>query len=322
MKRIAFTLTILLLVFSLTGCFGIGDRISLPSFSLGSLIANVLPSKSEEVVAETESTELQAETQPVVETTEAEPETTVAPAEAEPETQPESTAKVYNEITISSDLRYRANIFLSNFSEQGFNVDCGWDTSTQKLIYYPSSFVAEEADPMDLLKFCWLNIYFNSYSEVEYLSHESGSYHGIHIDTINYTCNRFFGTYLSRSQIPNTMNEYGFYDYLWIGDYICTPAASGGTLTDMTVTNRIYDMENGLYQIDFTIYSVNNLGDADCIVDIGGTIHDKSVYYFTAEDAASCSFLTSHLSGTAIVRPYITPKGTDSYQLVSYDLVP
>ncbi len=324
MKKIAFTLTALLLAFSLTGCFGIGKDTSLPTLSFNSLFSKLLPAETEpeEVVTEVETTQPPTETQPITQATEAE-ETTQPPTETELETQPVTTERAYQEITISESVQYRANIFLSNFSELHFNEIGSWDNAMQKYTYLPSSFVTEDADPVDMLEFCWLNIKANSYSQVETLSYDSCSYYGIHIDSINYTCERFFDTTLSPSQIPGSpINEYGYYDLLWIGDYICKPAADGASYTNMTVANKIYDMHNGLYLVDFTIYSVNDLGSDGSVASIGGVISDKSVYYFTSADATTCSFLSYHLNGTAVVRPYVTPNGTDSYQLVSYDLFP
>ena len=316
MKKLILTLTLLLMALSLVACMG-----SLKDTEPTEL--SEIPSASEEAettVPESTEEESTAEAETTEEET-TEEETTSAPTETELQTEPETATPSGHEISISKDLQYRANIFLSNFSEVWFNENYEWDQATQSLKTNFTSFVTANADPADLLNFCWINIKCNNYSAIESISHETGSYYGIHIDTLNATCERYFGRTLSREEIPSGLkDEYGRYICLLIGDHVCKPAADGETYPNMTVVNKIIDLENGLYHLDFTIYSVSDVGGDDNIVAASGIIHDKSVYYFTPADAVAHPAFSYHLMGSAVVKPYVTPRGTETYQLVSYDL--
>lgn len=331
MKKHIFAILLLVLALSLSAC-GISE---LRDFSLENIITKLKesstatdpylefqPETTENVSVTVEPTEeaVEESTQEITET-EREPETSAPETEAPTPT--ETTAPTYPEIFITEDIQYRTNIFLSNFSEVWFNETYIWDEATQTFRNDSKPFVTATADPTDLMNFCWMNIKLNSNSDMKTIRHNSGSYYGVHIDDLNDTCERFFGRTLSRSELPSgEMDEYGQYVCLLIDDYVCKTAADGETYPNMTVSHKIYDMGNGLYQVDFTIYTVNDIGGDSNIVAASGIVHDKSVYYFTSEDAVSHPAFSYHLSGTAVVKPYVTPRGTSTYQLISYELIP
>ena len=52
-----------------------------------------------------------------------------------------------------------------------------------------------------------------------------------------------------------------------------------------------------------------------------GKIKDQSVYYYTQTDAEAHPDFELHLSGVAVVKPYIDSNGEETYQLISYELV-
>ena len=86
----------------------------------------------------------------------------------------------------------------------------------------------------------------------------------------------------------------------------------------MTLVEDVCDLSDGTLKASFRIYSVE-IGDGS-IVYAGGTIHDKSVYYLTQEEADRDSRFMLEGTGEAILRTYITDSGTESYQLVSYQV--
>lgn len=311
MKKWCILFAILMIVLALAACSDkSGDATTEKKDETESLVST--DEKVSEIITESFSPVGTSETEEteISETSEIKPteQTTTEPIE-------------YKEVSMTSDIRYRANIFLSNFSELWFNEKYIWDEETETRIAAFEPFDCDHADPMTLLDFCWLHIKCNMYSEIRHITHESNLYYGIHIDTINSMCERFFGKTIERSEIKTGEKaQHIGYRRILIGDLVCTPAADGETYTNMTVANKMYELENGCYKVDFSIYTVNDIGGDESIVLASGTIQDKSVYYFSPDQAASHPDFSHHLDGTAIVRPYCTPNGTDTYQLVSYSL--
>ena len=215
------------------------------------------------------------------------------------------------EISISRDEQYKSNIFLSNFSEQSFYE-----------IHTSEKFEVKTADVMVLVKFAWIYAKINMDDEVEWIVQDNYPYYGVDIETINSVSLRFFDRGINISDIrTGRWGEYDNSEFLVVGNKVCLPAADGETYNHMTVANKMYDLGNGTRKIEFAIYSISDIGGDDSIVLSGGIVQDKSVYYYTAEDAGANQFFDYYLSGVAVVKPYTTKNGTATYQLVSYELM-
>lgn len=214
-------------------------------------------------------------------------------------------------LALSSEQRYRINIFLSNFSEQWFHE--GRVYASGNGAGSGQEFTSQSADPMELLRFAWLYAKINMNAK-EWLEQNNGPYYGVSIDTIDAVCYRFFGR--SIADDISEAQERG--DILVLNGLVCEPAADGETYNRMTLVDTVSDLGDGTLKATFRIYSVE-IGDGS-IVYASGTIHDKSVYYLTQEEAERDSRFKLERTGEAILRTYITDSGTESYQLVSYQI--
>ena len=233
------------------------------------------------------------------------------------ETKPEQ-----KELSISKDEQYKANIFLSNFSEQFFHESFLWDEGTNESFLTSDKFEVATADVMELVHFSWVYAKINMTDEVELVIQDDFPYYGVDIETINSVSIRFFDRKINLSDIcSDRWDEYNPNEFLVVGNNVCLPAADGETYNHMTVANKMYDLGDGTRKIEFTIYSISDMGGEDSIVLSGGIVQDKSVYYYTAEDANANQYFDYYLSGVAVVKPYTTEKGTATYQLVSYELI-
>lgn len=215
------------------------------------------------------------------------------------------------EISISRDEQYKSNIFLSNFSEQSF-----YEFHTS------NKFEVKTADVMELVKFAWIYAKINMAKEVEWIVQDNFPYYGVDIETINSVSLRFFDRGITLSDIRSgRWDEYDNSEFLVEGNKVCLPAADGETYNHMTVANKMYDLGDGTRKVEFTIYSISDIGGEDSIVLSGGIVQDKSVYYYTAEDANANQYFDYYLSGVAVVKPFTTKNGTATYQLLSYELM-
>lgn len=214
-------------------------------------------------------------------------------------------------MALSTEQRYRINIFLSNFSEQWFHEE--YDYALRDWVGSSQEFTSQSADPMELMRFAWLYAKINMQA-AEWLDLNDGIYYGVSIDTIDAISYRFFGR--SIADDISEAQERG--DILVLNGLVCEPAATGETYNRMTLVEDVCDLSDGTLKVSFKIYSVE-IGDGS-IVYAGGTIHDKSVYYLTQEEADRDSRFMLEGTGEAILRTYITDSGTESYQLVSYQV--
>lgn len=285
------------LVLLLSGCSG------------GSLFAQT-PTDSEAVPHTTAATP---------ETTQAPPSTSSAPEETtcvptEPTTQVPTDPPA---LSLSREEQYRINLFLSNFSEQWFHEGWIWqDSQSQGNM---GRFVSKDADPMELVSFAWLYAKINL-EEHEAVTQGDHYYCGVSFDTVNRVCQRFFDRSITQADIVPIACFDGYYNYCLIDGMVCCMAGDGDTYNNMTVANAMYSLGDGTYRVDFRIYSISDMGGDDSIVLSGSIVQDKSVYYYTDAEAAANSYFSYYRSGSAVVRPYTTAGGTESYQLISYDL--
>lgn len=280
-KLIALVMALAMLASLLPGCGG------------GAETPTTEPQQTVQTIPTTAPTEVTepADTQPP------ETEATEAPTEPEPVL-----------MELSADERYEINIFLSNFSEQCFREDFIWNEAASNEVFYSA-----EADIVEIVSFVWLFAKINR-SDEEDVSYNGDFYYGIDIDVLDSLAQRFFGRTLTESEISAAKEPgYSVYDGM-----VCYPAADGDTYTNMTVTDRMYDLGDGTMRAEFAIYSASM--DTDEVVGAGGPIHDKSVYYMTGEQIRGRSDFEFHLKGAAVVRPQTLDNGRESYQLVSYEL--
>ncbi len=219
-------------------------------------------------------------------------------------------------ITPDRDMRYRFNIFLSNFSEQWFCENFVWSDYDGDYVLKTDKFVAESADVTTMVEFAHLYAKIN-HNKQETVLHEGFVYDGVSLYTINLFTERFFNRSVTANNIPRgEALPFGGYSLIVVDNMVCIPAADGGTFGNMSVLDKIYDLGDGVYKVEFNIFSVDN----DEIAPIGGTIQDKSVYYYTTEQADSRSDFYKHLNGVAIIEPYVDSEGKDRIYLRSYEL--
>jgi len=211
-------------------------------------------------------------------------------------------------LALSEEDRYRINIFLSNFSEQQFH---------EGVIAWPEHredpyFTAQSADAMELLSFAWRYAKINQ-AAYESVFLENGYYYGVSVDTIEALSQRFFG-----HSIAEEIYEAGASGALLIKDgKVCFPAADGEAYNRLTLLDQAVEQSDGSIKVEFSIYSTDI---DDSIVFAGSTIHNKSLYYFTQEEAAGHAMLHYEHGGEAVIRPYTAENGTASFQLVSYQI--
>ncbi len=251
------------------------------------------------------------------------PSETEAPTEVSQTDSPDieqTEAPSLQEIAISTDERYKINIFLSNFSEQNFCESYVQDEETNEYTHVLNDFDAATADIMELVGFAYAHAKINM-NVLEQFTYDGYPYYGIPFSTIKSITENFFGRPLEQTDIQTGQwNEYWGYSGILLDGFVCYPAADGATYNNMTVVEKMYDLGDGTIEIPFNIYTVTDIGADGSIALIAGAIQDKSVYYFTPDDAESHPYFEHHLSGVAVVRPHTTDYGAQSYQLISYQL--
>lgn len=256
-------------------------------------------------------------TEEVPQTSEPEPTETTEPEPAETEEPTTQTAPATQgtPVNLTPDLQYSVNIFLSNFSEQGFGADGVWDEASQTYVAKDSYFESKTADPMQMIKMAWLNAKINGY-EYEHISYDNTSYYGVSFETINYLTEWFFGrSFSAKDVVPE--DWYGRQNWIVVDDMVCHLAADGETYNKFSVADEMTDLGNGLYRVNFTVYYAE-IGSP--LAYVGGPIQDKSVYYLSASEAAAHTYLDAGRKGFAIIKPYVTPNGTSTFTIVSYEL--
>ncbi len=210
-------------------------------------------------------------------------------------------------IMLTPEEQYRINTFLSYFSEQWFHE-------------YSSEKFESENDPMDMVAFaCQYLRLRGDDSMVESLMYNDIFYAGVSIEAINSVTQRFFNQTVTLEEIVPVQTSSGFTEYIILNDMVCFGWADGLTYNNMTVAKEMYDLGNGTIQVKFDIYSID-VSNQNLVV-LTGKIKDQSVYYYTQTDAEAHPDFELHLSGVAVVKPYIDSNGEETYQLISYELV-
>ena len=231
-----------------------------------------------------------------------------APSAGEPaESAPEAGAK----ISLSAQQQYEANIFLSNFSEQGF---CGGDYS---------SFDAASATDVQIFSFAHLWAKINSQSAIEY----KDGFEVMSLETVRDIANRYMR--LDRQINPAEGTDYskemgmGNYDWdrCWFEEGLFYyPAADGEVHTGFTVVDSAESRPDGLVAFEFTTYDM----DLDSYFDFNGIPNDY--YRMTSDDAerlAATGEISPNGTGRALCEPKtLKDSGRQTYALVSYEMDP
>ena len=205
-------------------------------------------------------------------------------------------------VELTQEDRYALNTFLSNFSEQWFHESYVWSNPRSDTIFRSAS-----AEVTELLGFVWLHAKINCYSDLEIVQSGDHYYYGFKLSLLSASAERFFGRTLTEADLPT--DEGG--DLFLLDGMVCGPAADGESYTNMTVTERVYDLGDGTLRCEFTIYDTWALAE---------TAFEEDIYNLTGEEARNDPDLMQHLTGMAVVRPHTLEDGRETYQLVSYEL--
>lgn len=263
---------VLLLSLGLTGCC---LSIPLEKYTEGPDNAEPPTAQATQPVATTPATTPTGATEP----TEA---PTAAPTEA-PTTAPTEAPTVPaqgNVIPLTDTIRQRINVFLSNFSEQGFD-------------HYP-------ADNYNLLQFGYMYCKIN---RSEKLGTTDSTYYVKKTDM-----DTFLKDFFGKTAPGQGYDGYGPYDsIIFENNAYHFPAADGECVDYLSIVSEMTKNSNGTYDVEFDIYLAEE-----------GT--QSSYYKLTAEQAAKSGKLQWCGSGSAIVRDYTRSTGKVSYQLIRYEL--
>ena len=220
----------------------------------------------------------------------------------------DETPKTPGTLSLTDKQRYEANIFLSNFSEQGF---CE---------YGSRSFNAADATDAQVYSFAHLWAKINRNRAIGY----KNEYETMTLDLVNEIAGRYLE--LGRKLNPADGTDYskelgmGNYDWdrVWFEDGLFFfPAADGEIHTGFTVVREARSLLGGLVSFDFDTYDM----DIDSYFDKDGI--PKDYYYMTSEDArqlASTGEISRRGSGKAVCAPKTLDNGRETYGLISYSI--
>ena len=220
---------------------------------------------------------------------------TPAPATPAPSTPaPATPAPSGSSVKLTSDLQYRINIFLSNFSEQFFG-----------------PFNVSTASDDQMIAFVHIYCKINNRNAILY----QGGYETISLDDMNAQLRRFFDV----SCKPNDGVSY-MLDAWTIGEYhdgyFWFPAADGESYNYFTVVDSMTRNSDGTYSVQFQVYALN-------LDEYWSSGIDNAFYRLNPDQVADLVWsdrVTPVQGGTAVVRDYTKSNGVATYQLISYDI--
>ncbi len=183
---------------------------------------------------------------------------------------------------MSAAERKRINIFLSNFSEVGFD---DYDRHTNP----------------NLHQVVWFAYMHNAINTDKVFSKDGKM--GIQAAVVDVTAERYLGIAVPHKTHENPDNPMDNWEYA-DGNFLHAEA-SGAGIGIFTVAKRMTDNGNGTFTVEFQVYELENLHDG-----IPDTYYEMDIS--TAEQNYNHAY-----SGTAVVieKSY---QGTDTYELVSY----
>ena len=298
MKKLLALLLALLTLLSLAACGDRPEELPIPDAPAAETPAEAPADEAETPAPEAETPAPEAETP--------------AP-EARPEPAPETPAPTPADpgvlTALTAQQQYEANIFLSNFAEQGFA--------------YAGPFDAADADAARLFAFAhqWAKI--NSRALISYEGNFEVMTRSDYIDVVK--------RYFDLDEVPEPAEGEDFsaafgmgrfdWDRVWYaGGRFYFPAADGESHTGFCVADEAYKLPDGNWRFRFTVYEL----DLDIYWDNNGI--PGAYYRLTPAEAAQRAAkgeIELLYTGTAICAPYwIASSGRDSYRLVRYELDP
>ena len=268
---------------------------------------------SDEPAAESPAENPAAETEapaPAAETPAPAPETPAPAAETPaPETPAPEPTDPGVLTALNGTQQYEANVFLSNFGEQGF----AWS----------GPFEAADAGVVQLFAFAHLWAKINSRSKIFY----ENNFEVMTRDDYTEIVKRYFAL----EQVPEPAEGEDFSEAFGMGNFdwdrswyaggrFYFPAADGESHTGFCVADEAYKLPDGNWRFRFTVYEL----DLDIYWDNNGI--PGAYYRLTPAEAAQREAkgeISVRYAGTALCEPYrIASSGRDSYRLVRYERDP
>ncbi|MBQ6569523.1 MAG: hypothetical protein IJL87_04635, partial [Clostridia bacterium] len=223
---------------------------------------------------------------------ETETQETESTANTESKSESDNKNKEYT-VSMTADQQYSANLFLSNFAEQGFgDYDKNRELDAGQLLYFAYFF----------------NKINNQEKNVEYVHENERDYSKYSLKNCNKTIERFFGLTITEKQAEGVKSDWYFYKdgnfYIASGD--------GESYNTLAIVDSLTHLKDGTYRMQFKIYEL----DLDIYWQDGIA---KKYYQMTGEQAAKSKDLRFIREGTAIVSPY-KYNNKDTYQIISYNV--
>ena len=199
---------------------------------------------------------------------------------------------------MNADQQYAANIFLSNFAEQGvfnhFNIN---NPDIDQLVDFAYLFCKINRRKDTILEFR-----FENGAETQY-------FYTVSLEDVNEVLDRHFGIQLNeemakRFPVDSNPNEH------YLNGVFYFPAADGEAYNRIAIARTAEALGNGTFRLKFDVFSLD-------IGEYHARGIDWSYYHLTTAQAQSTSSLTWLLSGTAIVIPY-KYYDRDTFQLIEY----
>lgn len=192
--------------------------------------------------------------------------------------------------------QYEANVFLSNFAEQGANL-CFYDLDMSQIL--PS-----------LVRFAHIWCKINDRSSITYGLLDGTSYEILSLEKFQAVIGRFFPLNVTGEDVENYSRpqEHSFYRD---GNFFFE-AADGESHNCIAVADSLSRLEDGRYCLTFTEYEI----DLDAYYSFDTGI-PRSYYELGPTEASQHQYLTRIADGYAIVTPY-QYNGRNTYQLVEY----
>lgn len=218
----------------------------------------------------------------------------------ETETEAAETEAKIVPMTLSEDEQYEINIFLSNFSEQGFNMY----NEVEKVVI-TEDFHVDHANVNQLVQFAFEMYDINIGRELTFL--DGGNSMALTVDQVCNKVNRYFALNLTPEEVATC-------GYAKEGNYVKKPYAVGDSHPEFTIVDEMLDQGDGTYLANFKIYILEESSTG------GNMVADKSVYGMTDAEASTAAGVSYYADGSAVVQPYQV-NGKDSYQLIAYKII-
>ncbi len=201
---------------------------------------------------------------------------------------------------MNADQQYSANVFLSNFAEQGvfdhFNINI---PDIDQLVDFAYLFckINRREDTIGTFR-------YDNGAETQY-------FYTVSLENVNEVLDRHFGIQLDedmakRFPVNSNPNEH------YLNGVFYFPAADGEAYNRIAIARTAESLGNGTFRLNFDVFSLD-------IREYHAKGIDWSYYYMTTAQAYSSSNLTWLSSGTAIVKPY-KYYDRDTFRLIEYSM--